>query len=99
MRDHKRPIFIYLEIFNSLTEEEWIRRKLPPLDTVRHSPNVQLPDLLIPSFLQAGDDAMPGSARDNVGIGLNVLQTTDGSDVCRVPRSDEVVSTLFVCPN
>ena len=53
MRDHKRPIVTYTEVLNSISEEEWDRLKLPLVATVRHVPNVQLADLVSPSFLSA----------------------------------------------
>ena len=53
MRNHKRPIVTYTEVLNSISEEEWDRLKLPLVATVRHVPNVQLADLVCPSFLPA----------------------------------------------
>ena len=44
-RDHKRPIVAYSEVLNGLSDEEWVKLKLPPVSLVRHASNQQLSDL------------------------------------------------------
>ena len=45
-------------VLNSLTEEEWIKLKLPPIATCVHKPNVQLPDVEQGSCLLAQCDTL-----------------------------------------
>ena len=50
MRDHKRPIVAYTLVLNSLTDDEWLELKLPPVSSITTTRNVQLPLLVDPSF-------------------------------------------------
>ena len=50
MRDHKRPIVADTLVLNSLTDDEWLELKLPPVSSITTSRNVQLPLLVDPSF-------------------------------------------------
>ena len=69
-RDHKRPLVVYTEILNALTDSEWKALKLPsPFDLIPR-PNVQLPDLLDPlSCLRHVRDPV---TRGTSGVGSHV---------------------------
>ena len=54
----KRPIVRYTMILNNLSEEEWHAYKLPPPESAKPRPNMQLPDLKDPLLpVPSGDIA------------------------------------------
>ena len=53
-RDAKRPVVVYSQLLNDISEEEWKQLKLPPPSSARPVPNVQLPGLLHPVLSHTG---------------------------------------------